>query len=751
MGLSVSREYARELRDLQSRIRKYREMRSDPAVDTALKAGEKPILGAQWTITTEADGGANQEIRDFLEDNLYPVLDDLLRWLLGAWQFGFATVEPVFRFREEASPVFVSRGRTRRMRRGQSGRIWIHRLVHLLPESVEGFAPDAETGELGFVRQAVYVEGRGFLRPEVPGWKVLHAVHDREGDDFSGRAMLRSMFMPWDIKLSLLRSFVVHWDRFGTGTPHMQAGETWRDDDYERAEKYLKAFRAGTEGFLITPFGGELAIFAGEEVTKSGPIEMIRYLDSAIHKITLSQILELGSSESGNRALGDSFLDLLQAALQSQAEYLAALIQRRVIVPLVDTNWGPQDEYPLLQPSVVLGKFTELVTTLSSAKTAGLLGWTAEDEARLRDMAELPEIDIEARQREMDEAAKAAQQAAAGGTGEEDGEPPARGKKSLSRTLAHSPDLQPPDTRPTPAMVILERDVLQARLLADRLDSQVFRAGSEVDEVLRDVTEALVEQAAGLADEGFAVAAREAATRIRTPAVLRRRLEAAVRTVAERAQALGRQSVEEEGRRQQELGLAFTEGEFLAGPADAPASGAVGRGLRDPGPVSLLLQSRFEDAGGFMSLVEGEVQREVVMELDRRENAARGALLRALQEGGGHPSLVLAVRRRVRAELEALSPAVTRLGLEGVINVAVGVGRHETARQLMDRGEIAFGVRSEVMDGNTCVPCRAGDGRTFTTLQLRNMMAPPFPDCEGRGLCRGVIVYVRSTERPATR
>jgi hypothetical protein len=748
MGLAISRDYSRKFADLEQRVKVCREMRSEPAVDMALKAGEKLILGAHWPIVTEGDGGEEREVVDFLEDNLYPRLDELLRWLLGAWQFGWATVEPVLRFRSEAPLVFVSQGRTRRARRGLAGKIYLHRLVHLVPESIEGFAPDADTGELGEVRQNVYVEGAGYQKRRTPGWKVLHAVHEREGDDWSGRPMLRAMFMPWDVKLQLLRSFAVHWDRFGVGTPHMQAGPEWEDRDYERAEKYLKDYRAGTSSFLITPFGGQLSIFAGEEVTKAGPLAVIQYLDGLIAKVALAQILELGTTATGHRALGDSFLDMLESSLQAFAEYLAALIQTKLIVPLVDLNFGPRDDYPQLLPAVTLGSVQELVTTITSAKTAGLVGWTARDEARLRDMMELPEIDVEARQQEMDEEKelrRAQIEGVRSGTGEEPEE-----RSERVRALAHSPDVQAEDTRPTPALALLEREAVQPRLLADRLDSHVFRAGAEVDDVLREVNASLAAQAVSLAERLGRRAGAQVAS-IETPLALRRRLEAVLRAVADRARSLGAESVRDEVRRQEERGLAFSREEFVAGPAgpaDASAFGAVG--WQRSGPVPALLLA--VDDEGVASIIEGQVGRAVLMELDRRENTARAALLRAIQEAvGAEAALVLAVRRRVMAELDALSPAVTRRNLEAVVNVAFGVGRQASAEELIARGEIAFGVRSEVMDANTCGPCRAGDGTTLDLNTLRaGIVAPPFPDCEGRELCRGLIIYVRRTERPAS-
>jgi phage gp29-like protein len=57
----------------------------------------------------------------------------------------------------------------------------------------------------------------------------------------------------------------------------------------------------------------------------------------------LTQGTELGSTETGARALGEVFQEQLGGIVQADCEALAAIINNGLIVPLVRYNFGEQD------------------------------------------------------------------------------------------------------------------------------------------------------------------------------------------------------------------------------------------------------------------------------------------------------------------------------------------------------------------------------------------------------------------------
>jgi hypothetical protein len=83
-------EYVRDLQDPVKRMEIFDEMRSsDEAINTAISAREQMIGSSNWLLSCAGDTPAEKEILEFCEDNVYPVLNQLLRHLSGAIQYGF--------------------------------------------------------------------------------------------------------------------------------------------------------------------------------------------------------------------------------------------------------------------------------------------------------------------------------------------------------------------------------------------------------------------------------------------------------------------------------------------------------------------------------------------------------------------------------------------------------------------------------------------------------------------------------------
>ena len=82
-------DYVTELANPVRRMEVFEEMRaSDGAVNTAIEAREKLILSANWQLATAGDKPREVEIKEFVEDNLYPLLDGILLQLAGV-KMGF--------------------------------------------------------------------------------------------------------------------------------------------------------------------------------------------------------------------------------------------------------------------------------------------------------------------------------------------------------------------------------------------------------------------------------------------------------------------------------------------------------------------------------------------------------------------------------------------------------------------------------------------------------------------------------------
>ena len=69
----------------------------------------------------------------------------------------------------------------------------------------------------------------------------------------------------------------------------------------------------------------------------------------------LAMFINLGTTETGSRALGASFVDVFLQAEQAYADYIAEVITRYLIREWVGYNWGDVD-----MPKLVAGQIQPL-------------------------------------------------------------------------------------------------------------------------------------------------------------------------------------------------------------------------------------------------------------------------------------------------------------------------------------------------------------------------------------------------------
>jgi 2'-5' RNA ligase len=380
-------EYVRDLADMSQRMRIYTRMRrGDGAVNTSLLAIEKPILGARWEIA------GDDEISEACRDELFsaergpsfdpPLLELAVEHLLKMFQYGFAACEPLWEL-------------------GDDGRVHCTHLTLIRHESVRTFRLD-EKGRLKDLVQYTSSIDTGWREIDVPVDQLLMAVHAREGSDYSGVAIIRSSYRAFIERDTIRKTRLWHHDRFGAGTPVATYPEGASDPQKEEVNDALESFRAGARGYLALPHGTEVKLVGGGD-GGSDPTAEISALGSEIAKNTLSQLTELGTSgNSGNRALGESFADVLRNALQGYAERIAVVVRRQLLTPFVRWNFGESAEVPEITVRVSLAGVAEILTAVQMAVTAGM-HLEPEDIASLRDELELPEIEIEELKRRIAE------------------------------------------------------------------------------------------------------------------------------------------------------------------------------------------------------------------------------------------------------------------------------------------------------------------------------------------------------------
>jgi len=88
----------------------------------------------------------------------------------------------------------------------------------------------------------------------------------------------------------------------------------------------------------------------------------------------LAMFMQLGQSESGNRALGQTQSDFFALALDATARHIARAMNWSTIPRLVDFNFGGLKRYPELVAQNILSiKFESLVAALKDLAVANMV------------------------------------------------------------------------------------------------------------------------------------------------------------------------------------------------------------------------------------------------------------------------------------------------------------------------------------------------------------------------------------------
>jgi hypothetical protein len=784
LDLTLPDEYVLDLREPVRRMEIFDEMRSsDEAVNTAISSREQLIGASNWGLSVAGDTPQQTEILQFVEDNVYPVLPELLRHLAGALQYGFGTVEKVFEWADKPYAKNIIRGKVRRATNQNSGRkIYLRKVAHMRQRTIHSFIVPVQ-GDLEFLRQYVWT-GSGFMKTDVPAEKCLTWTYNRRGDDYWGVPPLRNCYRGWKFKQQLEKLNLLGFDRFGVGTPIAEEGEGWSQLERDRLAAFLSAWRAGQNSFLMHPKGGKITIAGSDGKTVISVLDWVKFYNLAIAKTYLTQLSELGSTETGSRAVGSTFQDQLSSVVQSDCEDIANMINEQLIVQLVDWNFGPQAEYPIFTPSAQLKISTELAQTITALGKSGLVHFDAADEQWLRDgmgMHEIAVKGIDEQQRLEDEAALAAGRALIerarkrtggaipGGTPDSGQGDPGAATNQLRRRALSAAFQDPTQAPPLPFRTLQytewESKILRPEILSQNLDLEAVRLTAEVQAVLRDIDKELASEAAAMAAEGPAVIAANVRN-IAVSGSLKRKLRSAMMKAALRTRSYGYDSVHAEVARQ--------ASPDTVGPTRTPRSGL--RRLAAELQGALLAADPTPEELQRNLAISAEVDRAVEDEVARREGSVRSSLLTAIQMAGAMEvgRFASVIKQATQQALESLSPARTNDNVGGVINVAFGAGRSDAMSEIVDSLSAGSGggggsgdgtgtgdgvvghisgpvakVYSAVMDGGTCDECAKWDGGQFPVDYPEDVtgVQAPNPRCAGGyGRCRCVWILITDSE-----
>lgn len=343
----------------------YGRMRHDPQIKGVLGAYKHPLMRATWVVDPE--GCRDQVVKH--------VSDDLGIGILGTDNKpGPARRRGVIWQRHLSEAFnFLVFGHMPFERRYEYDKKNVPHLIHLgarMPWTIAHMKIDS----WGIMQQ---VEQRTQLDP-IPANRLVWYVNDMEGANWAGISMLRAAFGAWLLKHETWRVHATSIKRFGMGVPTVTAPAGATQAQVIQAQNLASSMRVGDSAGMGLPQGFQAQIMG---MTGSVPdaLGFIKYLDVAIAKMVHAGLIELGQTDNGSRALGETFMDMFQLALQSVADTIAMTATSGwdgmpgIVTDLVDQAYGEDEPAPRIVCTDVGENYEISANALQSLTLSGVM------------------------------------------------------------------------------------------------------------------------------------------------------------------------------------------------------------------------------------------------------------------------------------------------------------------------------------------------------------------------------------------
>ena len=394
-----------ELDDFQRAVVIFEKMRrTDSQIRAMLQVIKLPLRGATWTAIPPPGGDpVDQQIADFVnaalfdDDAMLTSWDYVLRHLLMQLDFGFSVLEKVWRVDEDGFYKLKKLA----PRLPKTIREWhTHRDGRL--RAVVQYAPvpfATESPRQGAQRTSTYHTSVSYQYLTIPAEVLVVSSFEREGDNYEGWSILRTVYRNWWFKDQAYHIEGVGLDRFGVGIPvaELEDGHNLNTGDLETLREVLKAIRSNERAYLVAPPhvkfrilpDGGTAGAAGERA-----VRWIEHHDQQIARNVLAGFLTMGTDPHGTLGFGSRLTDMFVSSLNGVAKGIGGDLKHQVVKELCTLNF---DMTRRQLPSVVaqdlenvdLSNIIEAMAKLANVTITP----TDDDESLMRKMMNLPPLD----------------------------------------------------------------------------------------------------------------------------------------------------------------------------------------------------------------------------------------------------------------------------------------------------------------------------------------------------------------------
>lgn len=377
-GLLTGEEYNADLQG-DNAIRVYDRMRrSDGQVKALLMACKLPLLNADWSVKAASEDAEDVEIAQFVQDNLMGGMritwQDVLWHILTQLDFGFAVCEAIYDV-------------------GQDKKIRLTSLAPRLAKTIYRWYSNGED-ELDRIQQRVYRQSDDGMTgsyefPMIYRPNLCVFSFQREGNNWTGIALLRAVYKHWYIKDQLYGIDSIAAERNGMGVPWAIAPANTQKSDRDAAANALSSLHSHQRSYIQFPFGWTWGLM-GVSGQVRDTMRSIEHHDMMIVRSGLASFLSLsgGDAQSHSRDLSTFFL----MSLRALAKGICETINKDVIRRLVDLNFTVE-RYPTIEVTRIdMRDIDQFLQGFASMVGVGAITPSPDTENAVRSMLNLPDL-----------------------------------------------------------------------------------------------------------------------------------------------------------------------------------------------------------------------------------------------------------------------------------------------------------------------------------------------------------------------
>ena len=326
-------------------------VRGEARISSVMRAIGLPILRAKWKIR---QNGASDEATELVARSLgLPIegaSDDEpigrtkgrfswrghLRQALRSLQYGHAVFETIYAL--------------------ENGRAVLKKLAPRPQSTISYFNVDRDGGLISvqqwpagtFAAPGMFMMGMSEMGPPIPVDRLAVYVNDMDPGVWTGNSLLRPAYKSWLLKDELIRIEAAAIRRHGIGVPAFK-GNASDSEDEDRMNELLDIasnYSGGESAGLALTEGEEFDIVSPTG-TPIDPRRAIEYHDHQMAVPVLAHYLNL-ENKGGSYALANVQADTFIDSVQTTAEDFRDVAQAHVVEDIIDWNWGPDAEAPML-------------------------------------------------------------------------------------------------------------------------------------------------------------------------------------------------------------------------------------------------------------------------------------------------------------------------------------------------------------------------------------------------------------------